>query len=308
MSFTVDDFHDLIRLVETRPEWRAELRRLVLTNELLTVPDQLAALRARSEEQFQALAKAQQRTDLQLATLTERVTALAAAQERTDSQLTALTERVTALTERVTALAAAQERMDSQLTALTERVTVLTERVTALTVAQERMDSQLATLTEQVAALTRVVHTLTVDVGTLKGKSLEADYRSRGHAYLSRVVRRPHVLTSDELTTLIEDARDRGMLSDIEAQELYETDLVIRGRRSEDGTEVYLVVEVSWGVGPHDVERAVQRARVLSHIGLATIPVVAGEHILPEAHERARQSQVWQVTDGRAIPPVSSSH
>ena len=157
--------------------------------------------------------------------------------------------------------------------------------MTALTVAQERMDSQLATLTEQVAALTRVVHTLTVDVGTLKGKSLEADYRSRGHAYLSRVVRRPHVLTSDELMTIIEDARDRGMLSDIEAQDLYEIDLVVRGRRSEDGTEVYLVVEVSWGVGPHDVERAVQRARALSHIGLATIPVVAGEHILPEARE-----------------------
>jgi hypothetical protein len=272
MPFTMDDFHDLIRLIETRPEWRAELRRLVLTEELLAAPDQLAALRARSEEQFQALVEAQQRTNIQLTTLTERVTALAAAQERMDNQLTALTERVTAL-------AAAQERMDRQLTALTE----------------------------QVAALTRVVHTLTVDVGTLKGKSLEADYRSRGHAYLSRVVRRPHVLTSDELMTIIEDARDRGMLSDIEAQDLYETDLVIRGRRSEDGTEVYLVVEVSWGVGPHDVERAVQRARVLSHIGLATIPVVAGEHILPEAHERARQSQVWQVTDGRAIPPVSTS-
>ncbi len=279
MPFTVDDFHDLIRLVETRPEWRAELRRLVLTDELLTVPVQLAALRARSEEQFQALAEAQQRTDLQLATLTERVTALTVA----------------------------QERMDSQLATLTERVTELTERVTTLAAAQERMDSQLATLTEQVAALTRVVHTLTVDVGTLKGKSLEADYRSRGHAYLSRVVRRPHVLTADELMTIIEDARDRGMLSDVEAQDLYGTDLVVRGRRSEDGTEVYLVVEVSWGVGPHDVERAVQRARVLSHIGLATIPVVAGEHILPEAHERARQSQVWQVTDGRAIPPVSAS-
>ena len=251
MPFTLDDFHDLIRLIETRPEWRAELRRLVLTEELLAVPDHIAALRVRSEEQFQALVEAQQRTDIQLATLTERVTALAAA--------------------------------------------------------QERMDSQLATLTEQVAALTRVVHTLTVDVGTLKGKSLEADYRSRGHAYLSRVLRRPHVLTSDELMTLIEDARDRGVLSDIAAQDLYETDLVVRGRSSEDGAEVYLVVEVSWGVGPHDVERAVQRARALSHIGLAAIPVVAGEHILSEAHERACQSQVWQVTDGRAIPPVSAS-
>jgi hypothetical protein len=229
MSFTVDDFHDLIRLVETRPEWRAELRCLVLTNELLTVPDQLVALQARSEEQFQALTEAQQRTDL-----------------------------------------------------------------------------QLATLTEQVAALTRVVHTLTVDVGTLKGKSLEADYRSRGQAYLSRVVRRPHALTSDELVSIIEDARDRGVLSDIEARDLYETDLVVRGRRSEDGTEVYLVVEISWDGEPHDVERAVQRAHMLAHIGLVTIPVVAGEHILPEAADLARRGQVWQVTDGRAIPPAAA--
>jgi hypothetical protein len=217
---------------------------------LLAAPELLAALRARSEEQFQALVEAQQRTNIQL--------------------------------------------------------TTLTERVTTLTAAQERMNSQMATLIEQVAALTRVVHTLTVDVGTLKGKSLEADYRSRGHAYLSRVVRRPHVLTADELMTIIEDVRDRGMLSDIEAQDLYETDLVVRGRRSEDQTEVYLVVEVSWGVGPRDVERAVQRAHTLAHIGLVTIPVVAGEHILPEAAELARRAQVWQVTDGRAISPSAA--
>ena len=134
-----------------------------------------------------------------------------------------------------------------------------------------------------------------------------ADYPSRGHAYLSRVIRRPHVLTSDELMTIIEDARDRGVMSDTEAQELYEIDLVVRGRRSEDRIEVYVIVEVSWSAGPRDVERAVQRAHILAHIGLVTIPIVAGEHILPEAADLARQSQVWQVTDGRALPPVSAA-
>lgn len=38
MVFTVRDFHDLIELLEQRPEWRAELRRLVLTEELLALP------------------------------------------------------------------------------------------------------------------------------------------------------------------------------------------------------------------------------------------------------------------------------
>jgi len=69
MPFTVDDFHDFIRLIETRPEWRTELRRLVLTNELLAVPEQLAELRTRSEQQFMALAEAQQCTEVLLETL-----------------------------------------------------------------------------------------------------------------------------------------------------------------------------------------------------------------------------------------------
>jgi hypothetical protein len=38
VAFSVQDFHDLVRLLEQRPEWRAELRRLVLTEELLALP------------------------------------------------------------------------------------------------------------------------------------------------------------------------------------------------------------------------------------------------------------------------------
>ena len=79
MPFTVEDFHDLIQLLETHPEWRSDLRRLVLTDELLALPQQLAMLQARSEEQFQELLAAQQRTDAQMTTLTEQVTALIAA-------------------------------------------------------------------------------------------------------------------------------------------------------------------------------------------------------------------------------------
>ena len=208
MPFTADEFHDLIRLVESHPEWRAELRRLVLTDELLALPEQVG---------------------------------------------------------------------------------VLTEQMTTLTV--------------QVTALARSVQTLTDDVGDLKGRSLEADYRTKGPAYFGRLIRRPHVLTSDELVTLLEDTREHGVFSDAELQELYAADLVVRGRRAIDGTEVYLVVEVSWGVGPYDVERAARRAALLARIGVAVIPVVAGERLTAEAGRLAQQHQVWQLTAGHVIPP-----
>jgi len=56
MPFTVEEFRDLVRILEEKPEWRAELRRLVLTEELLSLPEQVAALRAETERRFQEMA------------------------------------------------------------------------------------------------------------------------------------------------------------------------------------------------------------------------------------------------------------
>lgn len=38
MAFTVREFHDLVVLLTQHPERRAEIRRLVLTEELLALP------------------------------------------------------------------------------------------------------------------------------------------------------------------------------------------------------------------------------------------------------------------------------
>jgi hypothetical protein len=70
MSFSTDDFHTLVRIIEDHPEWRADLRRLLLSEELLLLPEQFAQFRAQTELQFQELrgaitrlVEAQQRTE-----------------------------------------------------------------------------------------------------------------------------------------------------------------------------------------------------------------------------------------------------
>src|SRR3989442_1057947 len=240
MPFTVEDFNDLVRILEEKPEWRAALRRQVLTDELLALPEQVASLRAETERRFQELIEAQKRTDAQLAALTGQVTELVEAQRRTNAQVTEL------------------------------------------------------------AGISRI---LKDDMGEVKGKLLEIDYRTKGPAYFGRIIRRAHVLSPDELTTLIDGAVESGALSDAQAEDLSEADVVVRGRRREDGAEVYLVVEVSWGVGTDDVTRAARRAALLAHTGAATIPVVAGKWVTDEAEWLAREQQVWQLTDGHAVPP-----
>jgi len=84
----ITDFHDVVRLLEEHPEWLAELRRLVLTNDLLALPEQTA----QTTRQIAALAEAQIRGDVRLTELVE-------AQRHTDDQLATLIRQVTALTE-----------------------------------------------------------------------------------------------------------------------------------------------------------------------------------------------------------------
>lgn len=39
MAMTVEDLHDLIRILEEHPEWRSEVKRVLLGNELLQLPE-----------------------------------------------------------------------------------------------------------------------------------------------------------------------------------------------------------------------------------------------------------------------------
>lgn len=124
MAFTVDDFSDLLRLLEQRPEWRADLRRLVLTEELLDLP------------------AAVQRLTERLDRLTERVERLAEQQERFAEQLGRLAEQQATLSERVEALVAAQLRTE--------------QRLVELGIAQHRTQAELSSLANVLGARVEV--------------------------------------------------------------------------------------------------------------------------------------------------------
>jgi hypothetical protein len=258
MAMTVQDFHDLVRLLEAHPQWRGELRQLLLTDELLALPDivrELAAAQRRTEERVEELAAAQRRTE-------ERVEELVAAQRRTE--------------ERVEELVAAQRRTEQRV-------------------------EQLATVMQELVAR---AGKLTDDVGALKGYALERKYRERAPSYFARLLRGIHALSAEEVAHLVDEAVSGGVLSDEDRAEIMETDLVIRGVRPSDSGETYLAVEISAGIGRHDVSRAQHRAQILQRLlSKPVLPVVAGEWITSDAEEQASATQVWRVLNGRTKAP-----
>ncbi len=155
MPFTVRDFHSLVRLLEQRPEWRAELRRLLLSREILTLPRlvrQLSADVQKLQETVARLAEAQERTERELAEsraqaeqrfarLEEAITRLTEAQERAERELAEsraqVDRRFARLEEAFARLTEAQERTG-------ERVARLEEVSARLAEAQERTERELA--------------------------------------------------------------------------------------------------------------------------------------------------------------------
>jgi hypothetical protein len=167
----------------------------------------------------------------------------------------------------------------------------------------DQLTQRMEQLAQRMEQLVEVQTRMGSDLERLKGSDLERRYRERAHAYFSRLFRRIHVLSGNELMVLLEEAITHKQISEEEADDILQADVVLRGRRREDGTEVYGVVEVSWGIGLSDVQRASTRATLLARTGLPAIPIVAGFWMSPEAQEPARAFQVWQVTNGRVTSP-----
>ena len=262
-TFTPRSFQELVRLLEQHPEWRADLRRLILSDDLLELPTavrELADAQRRTEEQLAALVEAQRRTEERLATLEQRMAELAEAQRRTEERLAELDQRLDQLT-------LAQHDLTLAMRALVERV--------------DRNETRL---------------------DEMVGVSLEQKYRSHTGGYFGRLLRRARPLSQDELDDLIDSAIESGTLRERDGDELRWADIIVRGRRREDGEPAFLAVEVSYGIGTDDVMRAADRADILRRVRPAT-GVVAGEWITGEAKRAAKAAGVWHVLDGSLRGP-----
>ncbi|MGE3913566.1 MAG: hypothetical protein AB7K36_29720 [Chloroflexota bacterium] len=144
MAFTVEDFHDLIELLAQHPEWRAELRRHVLSDELLELPAlvrQLAEAQARTDLQIAELVAAQQRMEVRLERVEARLEKVEARLEKVETRLEGVETRL--------------DRMDTRFDRMDTRFDRMDDRFDRMDTRMDRMDDR---------------------VGDLVGKSLEQDF------------------------------------------------------------------------------------------------------------------------------------
>jgi cell division protein FtsB len=104
MPFELRDFQDLVRLLREHPDWREELRALLLTQELLTLPIFVRELAAGQERLIETVAQ-----------LTVRLDQLTARMDQLTARMDQLTETVAQLAEEQRRLTGGQQRFEVQM-------------------------------------------------------------------------------------------------------------------------------------------------------------------------------------------------
>jgi phage shock protein A len=327
MAFTVEDFEDMLRILERNPEWQERMRRAILSRELLELPERLLSLvqqliesDARNSAQIAELTRTVQRHDEAIATLIQTV-------QRHDEAIATLIQTVQRHNEillrhdeLIAELIQTVQRHDALIAELIQAVQRQGEQIAELTRTVQRHDALIAELIqtvqrhdEQIAELVQVVRELAEAQRRAEARlerlenRLEGEIgRQSGERYEREVVASAPVffyggqggglgnpMVQDQLRQWLQPLFEQG----VEISHLanpFRADIIWwKGDR-------VMVVEVGIKVSRDDVKRAAARAELLRRAGVNATPAVIGEEWgLPDVQALAQQEGVeWFVGDG----------
>ena len=166
---------------------------------------------------------------------------------------------------------------------------------------QQRLESDVKDLQQGQQRLESGQRRLENSVNILRGDALETKMPTRLCDMMSETldIRRtqvfwmaqhlmPPMSRSEYFVQTLEDATDRGIITEDEEARLTRTDMVIRSLRKSDGSRLWIAAEASGVIDQDDIERARQSASALKKMyGEDAVPVVYGYSISERQREQA---------------------
>lgn len=264
------------------PHLRRAFIRALQMEELFAIPEQLESLKQVVLE-LAAQYKQQQEQLNRIEQTANRALEVAERAQQTAERANEIAERALQTAERANEIAERAQQTSERAEGTAEH---------ALQVALETRDI----VNDMQKRLTRVE----ADVADLKGMSMELMARKLLPGVLGKLVRKLRVYEPDEFYRVMEDA---GQLPADDLAEVASADVFAHGHLRSNDTPRWFVVEASWGLGMTDVERAAQRAAILTQNGAPAIGTVLGRRITADARKRAQQLGVLVVLNGAPRNP-----
>jgi cell division protein FtsB len=278
-TYKIETFEDLLKALKEKPEWLEELRRIILTEELIALPQRFHTF---VEHEFKPLKQKVDKIEQDVAVLKEDVAILKEDVAILKKDVAVLKEDVAVLKEDVAVLKEDVAILKKDVAVLKEDVAVLKQDVAVL-------KEDVAVLKQDVAILKHEIKVLKDDVANLKGDNFERKVREKAPAYFGRLIKRCRTMSLEDLADYLEEAVEKGIITEEEKNSALNIDVVVTGfLKTDKDKRVVLAGEVSVKVDRIDVERAYERASVIGKaLGLPAIAVVIGEEETEGALTRA---------------------
>jgi len=291
MAFTVSDFHDLIHILKTKPEWKEALRHELLGDEILRISEEFHAMQNAFRlliEEFHGF-----RTDTE-----ERLKKLDFAVSQVQVDISQVKGDVSQLKGDVSQLKGDVSQLKGDVSQVKGDVSQLKGDVSQL-------KGDVSQLKGDVSQVKGDVSQLKTNVADLQGERVERKYRDRPNVYFNQIIRKAKLLSDIEIANLLDDAEELGVITESEANYIRRSDAIITGRSKSTGEMLYLTVEASVVLDSHDAQRAVQRAKLLNKIpNVNAVGVIAGDKVDPKSADAIRNENVWCVTNGAVIEVI----
>jgi uncharacterized protein (UPF0335 family) len=267
---TVNDISDLLRILQERPEWLSALRGLVLTEEVMRLPETVAQL----VETVQELAR------------------------QTAEQFRAINERLDRLETDVAGLKTDMVEVKADVAGLKTDMAEVKADVAGLKTDMAEVKSEQTQTNRRLSRVENQISDLRGDIMeiTAAKRVVPRVIQERGLYHCDTIVG-PGITLAQEHINDIRRAETAGIVQRGSDQEIALSDLLLHGRRSDDDRHVWVVIEASARIDEHDVNRARRRADILDAVyNEPALAIVVGESIDERDAARAEEAGVTVIT------------
>ena len=265
---TINNIADLVRILKEQPEWADTIRGILLTEELLNLPNRFAEFVQLTQESYRLINE-------RLTQIDTRIDRLETGQTETNRRLESVEAAQAENNQRLGRLETAQVETNRRLGRLETAQADTNRQLTQLNTRMDRLEGRFSNLEGS-------DYERKVRYGALHRAQVRFGL---DNAYLALTQNDP---AAPQLNSMIANAIKNAFISQEQCEDLYETDIII----SDQGNR-HVVVEVSLTADRDDIVRVKRRADVLSAVtGGAVIPVVITANLNDAQRDQAAVEEV----------------
>ena len=284
---TINTLQDLNQALRDNPEWREELRRTLLTEELLALPDTQASLAAEVREFVAATNRRLGSVEVDIVEIRKDIVEIRAEIAEIQKTIVEIRAEIAEIQKTIAVIQKDIVEIRAEIAEIQKTIVEMQRDIAVIQKDIVEIRSEIVELRRDLTAMHRITQRQQSDFQNFRGQFAENTTRKKapsitmavGSAIGKRLINK-RVLTQADLSAFTQNA-DASRIPYNHIISFQEADLIIEAYNLQDRDDTcFIAVEASYTCDQDDTDRALRHAAILrGFTGKPVYPVVSGVRI-----------------------------